>query len=103
MAEERTATKGFLPTITLNLCITIGDFAGGLRCNDPDCSHLHQQYHSCVNRHGPNCGSLKKEQWIDDLTAQLFPTSYYHIVFTIPHEFNALILGNRKELFTLLK
>ncbi len=72
------------------------------RCDDPDCNHLHQQYHSCGNRHCPNCGGLKKEQWVENLTAQLFPTSYYHVVFTIPHEFNALTLGNRKELFTLL-
>ncbi len=50
----------------------------------------------------PNCGGLKKEQWVENLTAQLFATSYYHVVFTIPDEFNALILGNRKELFTLL-
>ena len=72
------------------------------RCNDPDCNHLHQQYHSCGNRHCPNCGGLKKEQWIENLTAQLFPTSYYHVVFTVPHEFSSLILGNRKEMFTLL-
>ena len=72
------------------------------RCDDPDCNHLHQQYHSCGNRHCPNCGGLKKEQWIENLTAQLFPTSYYHVVFTVPHELNALTLGNRKEMFTLL-
>ena len=71
-------------------------------CDDKKCNHLHQQYHSCGNRHCPNCGGLKKEQWIENLTAQLFPTSYYHVVFTVPHEFNALMLGNRKEMFTLL-
>jgi hypothetical protein len=63
---------------------------------------VHCQYHSCGNRHCPNCGGLKKQQWIENLTAQLFPTAYYHIVFTLPHEFNPLILGNRKEMFTLL-
>ena len=63
---------------------------------------MHQQYHSCGNRHCLNCGGLKKEQWIENLTAQLFPTSYYHVVFTVPHEFNALMMGNRKQLFTLL-
>jgi len=72
------------------------------RCNDTSCNHTHQQYHSCGNRHCPNCGGLKKEQWIENLTAQLFPTSYYHIVFTLPHEFNSLILGNRKAMFNLL-
>ena len=30
------------------------------------------------------------------------PTSYYHVVFTLPHEFHSLILGNRSALFKLL-
>lgn len=72
------------------------------RCDDKNCQHVHQQYHSCGNRHCPNCGGLKKEQWIENLTAQLFPTAYYHVVFTVPHQFNALMLGNRKAMFTLL-
>ena len=72
------------------------------KCNDKNCNHLHQQYHSCGNRHCPHCGGLKKEQWIENLTAQLFPTSYYHVVFTVPHEFNSLVLANRKAMFTLL-
>jgi hypothetical protein len=72
------------------------------KCDDEKCNHLHQQYHSCGNRHCPNCGGLKKQQWIENLNVQLFPTAYYHVVFTVPHEFNSLILGNRKELFDLL-
>jgi hypothetical protein len=72
------------------------------RCDDKNCNHLHQQYHSCGNRHCPNCGGMKKEQWIEDLTAQLFPTAYYHVVFTVPHEFNSLTLGNRKAMYSLL-
>ena len=86
----------------LHRCHTAGMGMHFYKCDDPDCNHIHQQYHSCGNRHCPNCGGLKKEQWIENLTAQLFPTNYYHIVFTVPHEFNSLILGNRKELFTLL-
>jgi len=72
------------------------------RCGDRNCNHLHQQYHSCGNRHCPNCGGLKKQQWVENLTAQLFPTAYYHVVFTLPHELNGLIPGNRKVLFNLL-
>lgn len=96
-------------TVTANIflkqlyqCHTVALGMHHYRCNDADCNHLHQQYHSCGNRHCPNCGGLKKEQWVENLTAQLFPASYYHVVFTAPHEFNALILGNRKQLFTLL-
>jgi len=72
------------------------------RCNNPDCHHLHQQYHSCANRHCPNCGGLKKEQWVENLTADLLPTAYYHVVFTLPYELHAIIMGNRKALFKLL-
>jgi Putative transposase/Transposase zinc-binding domain len=72
------------------------------KCSAPGCNHLHHQYHSCGNRHCPNCGGLKKEQWIENLTADLLPTAYYHVVFTLPHELHPVILGNRKELFKLL-
>lgn len=72
------------------------------KCGDKNCNHIHQQYHSCGNRHCPNCGGLKTAQWIENLTTQLFVTSYYHVVFTVPHEFNSLILANRKLMFTLL-
>ena len=34
--------------------------------------------------------------------ADLLPTAYYHVVFTLPHELHAIIMGNRKELFKLL-
>jgi hypothetical protein len=86
----------------LHRCHTAGMGMHFYKCDDEKCNHLHQQYHSCGNRHCPNCGGLKKQQWIESLTAQLFPTAYYHVVFTLPHEFNSLILGNRKEMFTLL-
>lgn len=72
------------------------------RCTDECCGHEHYQYHSCANRHCPNCGTIRKEQWVNDRMRELLPTSYYHVVFTLPHEFNSLIMGNRVELFKLL-
>ncbi len=86
----------------LHRCHTAAMGMHHYRCDDKDCHHLHQQYHSCGNRHCPNCGGLKKEQWVENLTAQLFATSYFHVVFTVPHEFNTLALGNRKAMFNLL-
>lgn len=86
----------------LHHCHTAANGAHTYRCNDGDCNHLHYQYHSCGNRHCPNCGGLKKEQWIENLTADLLPTAYYHVVFTLPHEFHPLVLGNRKAMFKLL-
>jgi hypothetical protein len=86
----------------LHTCHTAANGSHTYRCNNGECHHLHYQYHSCGNRHCPNCGGLKKEQWIENLTAELLPTSYYHVVFTLPHELHAIILGNRKAMFKLL-
>ena len=86
----------------LHQCHTAANGVHTYRCNQGACHHLHYQYHSCGNRHCPNCGGLKKEQWIENLTADLLPTGYYHVVFTLPHELHPLILGNRKALFKLL-
>jgi len=72
------------------------------RCNDVECNKEKLQYHSCGNRHCPNCGSMKKETWIEERTNELLPTAYYHVVFTLPHEWNSLILGNRKVMFKIL-
>jgi hypothetical protein len=72
------------------------------RCNNSDCNQYKYQYHSCRNRHCPACGSLQKEQWIEDRRRELLPIPYYHMVFTLPHELNGIILGNRKALYNLL-
>ena len=66
------------------------------------CGHRHYQYHSCGNRHCPNCGGLKREQWLHDRMTELLPTSYFHVVFTLPQQLRSLAMGNRKGLFNLL-
>ncbi len=72
------------------------------KCSNSDCMKFKYQYHSCRNRHCPACGSMQKEQWVDERRNELLPISYYHVVFTLPHELNSLILGNRKVLYKLL-
>jgi len=69
-------------------------------CNH--CQHRHYQYHSCGNRHCPNCGGLKREQWLQDRLSELLPTTYFHLVFTLPEQLRSLAMGNRKALFNLL-
>jgi len=72
------------------------------RCTDDACSHIKYQYHSCRDRHCPNCGAVKKQEWIEARTQELLPVKYYHVVFTLPHELNSMIMGHRKLLFKLL-
>jgi hypothetical protein len=71
-------------------------------CNNANCMETKMIYHSCGNRHCPNCGSMKRDNWIDERMSELLPTAYYHVVFTLPHELNPLIMGNRKVLFDTL-
>ncbi len=86
----------------LSVCHTIQKGVHRLRCSDEKCGNELLQYHACGNRHCPHCGGFKREEWIENRMQELLPTSYYHLVFTLPHELNPLILGNRKELFKLL-
>ena len=65
------------------------------RCTDEDCGHVKYQYHSCRDRHCPQCGAVKKQEWIEARTAELLPVKYYHVVFTLPHELNSLVMGHR--------
>ena len=70
------------------------------RCDS--CGRLRYTYHSCRNRHCPKCQTLAKERWLAARRAELLPVPYYHVVFTLPHELNALAQGNPRTLYRLL-
>jgi predicted Zn-ribbon and HTH transcriptional regulator len=66
------------------------------------CGFERPAYNSCRNRHCPKCQSLAKARWLEKQTSELLPVGYYHLVFTLPHELNHLILTNKKILLALL-
>ena len=66
-----------------------------LECNA--CEYAEYSYNSCGNRHCPKCQFLTKERWISNRTSELFPVEYFHVVFTIPHEFVPLIFCHDKN------
>jgi hypothetical protein len=72
------------------------------QCTGEGCGHIKYQYHSCRDRHCPNCGAIKKQEWIEARRQELLPVKYYHLVFTLPHELNSLVMGHRKLLYKLL-
>ena len=59
-------------------------------------------YNSCRDRHCPKCQTLTKEQWLNDRRAELLPCGYFHLVFTLPHDLNPIILSNKKTAFNIL-
>jgi Transposase zinc-binding domain/Putative transposase len=66
------------------------------------CGFEHPSYNSCRNRHCPKCQSLAKAKWLQKQTSELLPVGYFHLVFTLPHELNRLILTRKKILLALL-
>jgi predicted Zn-ribbon and HTH transcriptional regulator len=70
------------------------------QCNT--CGFERPAYNSCRNRHCPKCQSLAKIKWLDKQKSELLPTGYFHLVFTLPHELNPLILVNKKSLLNIL-
>ena len=66
------------------------------------CGFERPAYNSCRNRHCPKCQSLAKAKWLEKQTAELLPVGYFHLVFTLPHELNRLILAHKKILLALL-
>ena len=86
----------------LKICRTAALGYHAYRCSDESCGYIKYQYHSCRDRHCPNCGAIKKQEWIEARMQELLPVKYYHVVFTLPHELNSIVLGHRKLLFKLL-
>jgi hypothetical protein len=86
----------------LSRCHTAAIGVHHYRCSNEGCKHMHYQYHSCGNRHCPGCGGMKRNEWIEDRMGELLPTTYFHLVFTLPQELRSLCMGNRKLLFALL-
>jgi hypothetical protein len=66
------------------------------------CGFEHPAYNSCRNRHCPKCQSLAKARWLEKQKLKLLPVGYFHLVFTLPHELNRLILVNKKPLINIL-
>jgi predicted Zn-ribbon and HTH transcriptional regulator len=70
------------------------------QCNQ--CGFERNAYNSCRDRHCPKCQTLVKEQWLNDRKAELLPCGYFHLVFTLPHELNPIILCNKRVTLKLL-
>jgi len=75
---------------------------GGHREWCPACGFQRYTYHSCRNRHCPKCQSADTAAWVAARQEELLPVPYFHDVFTLPHEFNPLILYSQRNECALL-
>lgn len=71
-----------------------------LRCNH--CGAQDISYNSCRYRHCPKCQTTKQLRWLDERCAELLPTHYFHVVFTLPHEINHIASYNQSAIYNML-
>jgi hypothetical protein len=69
------------------------------------CSSCGQQaisYNSCRNRHCPKCQAQARQRWLEAREKELLGVKYFHVVFTLPHQLNALCRRNARILYDVL-
>ena len=74
---------------------------GHVECCDR-CGVVRHVYHSCRNRHCPQCQTRAKEAWLEARRRELLPVPYFHLVFTLPHALNGLAGCDPRTLYALL-
>ena len=70
------------------------------RCDH--CGAMRITYHSCRNRHCPKCQHMPRERRLAKRKDEILFTRYFHVVFTVPHELNLVILSNKRVMFNIL-
>lgn len=72
---------------------------GGVeRCCDR-CGHCRIDYCACRDRHCPKCQWRASDAWVERQCAHLLPVTYYHVVFTLPHELNPWVARHPARLY----
>lgn len=66
------------------------------------CDHTEYRYHSCRNRHCPQCQGDKAQQWLARQQAMLLPVPYYLLTFTLPAALRPLARRQQKLIYNLL-
>jgi hypothetical protein len=66
------------------------------------CQFTHIRYRSCRNRHCPKCQGIAREKWIEDRRAELLPTEYFHVVFTVPEQVASIAFYNKEAVYEIL-
>jgi len=66
------------------------------------CGHQRIAYNSCRNRHCPKCQAMARAHWMQARQAELLPTPYFHVVFTLPETLGLLALQNKPVVYDVL-
>ncbi len=75
---------------------------GGQVFSCPDCEAVQYRYHSCRNRHCPQCQHNVAEAWLAQQQQLLLPVPYFLMTFTLPEGLRALARSHQKCVYNLL-
>lgn len=75
---------------------------GGLQYQCDHCDTQVPLYHSCRDRHCPQCQQRSSRQWAERQQQDVLPVTYYHLVFTLPHVLNGWVQLHPEEIYTML-
>mgnify|MGYP000261648548 FL=1 len=64
---------------------------GGLLQQCTHCGYERPQYHSCRDRHCPQCQGQAQIAWSEQQLQSVLPVNYFHLVFTLPHQLNGWV------------
>jgi len=67
-----------------------------------DCGHQRVSYNSCRDRNCPKCQGLARAQWLEHRQAELLEVPYFHVVFTVPAEIEAIAFQNQTVVYDIL-
>jgi hypothetical protein len=85
----------------LSLCRTRA--LGGQTYQCDACGEVSEVWHSCGDRHCPQCSGRKRYDFADRAEHLILESvTYYQVVFTLPGELSELALANRLEMADLL-
>jgi hypothetical protein len=75
---------------------------GGLQLHCDHCDHQPVVYHGCRDRHCPQCQARASRRWSQRQQQAVLPVTYYHVVFTLPHELNGWVQLHPKVIYDRL-
>lgn len=75
---------------------------GGHVYHCDECDQPCYRYHSCQNRHCPQCQHQAGQQWLERQQGLLLPVPYFMVTFTLPEPLRRLARSNQKVIYNLL-
>jgi len=99
--REETLDRQRLKVCThLRACRT--EALGGMQLHCSHCEEAPCWYHSCRDRHCPQCQGRATRRWAERQRNHILPVSYYHLVFTVPHTLNGWVQLHPEVIYRLL-